>query len=115
MARWGDRIVMAAGAELNNILAGHEVEFEEMDVYLEMGVESDAAPTTLPGPVITIVTGPDIIARNRPLSFTNRAPQYPTDYTFTDAVGAFQHKIVNLRNADTVAHTINIAVKTTPL
>ncbi len=114
MASWADRFTMVAGAELNNILAGHEIEFEEVDVYLELGVESDAAPTTA-SPVITVITGPDIIARNRPIGQANRMPQYPTDFRITDAVGAFQHKIVNLRNADTVSHVIQVAAKTTPL
>ncbi len=114
MAFFSDRFSLAAGATVQNEFAGQEIEFEEMDVYLEIGICSDAAPTTT-SPIFTLVTGPDIILRSRPMSEINRAPQYPEDFTVTDAVGAFQHKILAITNSDSVAHVIRVAAKSTPL
>lgn len=101
---------MAAGEVQNNILAGQEVEFEEFDVWMEAGVVADGA-----GVELTLVTGPDVIARNRPVSEVNRVPQYPEDFTITDAVGAGQRKILQLRNTAGVARQVRTQVKTTPL
>ena len=41
-----DRVTLAAGASVANEFAGQEIEIEDRDVYLELAVVSDAAPTT---------------------------------------------------------------------
>ncbi|SRR5216684_2415650 len=109
-----DRVTLAAGASVANEFAGQEIEIEDRDVYLELAVVSDAAPTTT-SPIFTLVTGPDIVARNRVMSEINRFPQYPEDVTITDAVGGFQRKILQLTNSDSVSHVIRILAKTTPI
>ncbi len=101
---------MIAGEVQANILAGHEIEFEEDDTYLEVGIVADGA-----GVEVTLVTGSDVIARNRPVSEANRVPVYPDDFTLTDAVGSGQRKILQLRNTAAVARQVRTNAKSTPL
>ncbi len=110
MAQFSDDFSMAAGAVIDNEFSGKEIEFEDHDVYFEGGVVADGA-----GVQLTLVTGPDIIARNSPVSQANRVPQYPEDFVYTDAVGAHQRKILSLRNTAAVARQVRIHAKSTPL
>lgn len=101
---------LAAGASVDNALAGKEYEFMPFDGAVEFGIVASVALVEA-----TVVSGTDILMRNGVVSQANRFPVYPDDFTLSDGVGQGERLIVALKNGAAVAADIWVAVKITPL
>ncbi len=110
MPQINGQVSVAANAIIANQLAGSVFEFSPTDAFVEFGVVAAAV-----GINASVITGTDILMDDQGVSFANRFPVYPDDFTLNDAVGRGERLILKLRNTTGVAILVNYSVKLTPL
>jgi hypothetical protein len=104
-------VAVAAGATVNNVLAGLTIERAPWDAKAEIAVVADSANF-----LCDVVSGTDVLMENSNPSIANRVPIYPDDFTLEDVIPAGELLQVRVRNTDAAnPHTVYVAVKLTPI
>ncbi len=110
MPQINGQVSVGANATINNQLAGSVFEFAPTDAFVEFGLVAAVV-----GLNASVITGTDILMDDQGVSFANRFPIYPDDFTLNDAVARGERLILKLRNTTGVAILANYSVKITPL
>jgi len=103
---------IAAGATVDNVLAGSVFEFAEEDGEVNVGILASAT-----GLLASVSSGNDILLEeNSPVNvvrIANQGPIYPDDFALEDAILAGERLRISVRNPTGGAITLFYAVKTT--
>lgn len=102
---------VGAGATNDNILAGQQWEFLPFNALLEFGLVGDANGRDLR---VSVYSGNDTLLEESPVSFANRMPVYPDDFTLKDFVAAGARMKVRVRNTNAGAVVLNWTIRVTP-
>jgi hypothetical protein len=94
-------IDIAAGAVIDNVLAGSQWEFLPYDARLDFGMTTDA--TGSPILRIDVYSGLDVLMESGQVSAANRTPIWPDDYPLTDVAAAGERIKVRVRNTGAVS------------
>lgn len=103
-----DRRSLAAGAVVDNVLAGSQWEFLPFDASVAFGINGDANGHEV---IADVYSGTDVLAEAMPLNAQARAPVVPDDFDLTDVAAAGERLKVRLRNTGAGAHVVFTAVK----
>lgn len=112
MPMFQDRRSLAAGASVDNVLAGSQWEFMPFHASLEFAVITDAST----GEVLSdVYSGQDVLMEQGAIPGPNRSPVYPDDFQLTDVAAAGERIKVRLRNTGAGAHIVWTTVRITPV
>jgi hypothetical protein len=106
------RFSIAAGAEVENALAGSQFERMPYNASIAIAIVGDAASHEVSH---NVYSGTDVLAENGVTSSANRSPINPEDYTLSDVIGFMEQLKINLRNTGAGAHVVFVSVIITPL
>lgn len=99
-------VTVAAGATVDNCLAGSQFEFLPYDAALTFGTSASGA-----GFVADVYSGQDVLAEGMAIPATNRIPIMPDDYALSDVAAAGERIKIRVRNTGGAAGTFNFAVR----
>ncbi len=103
---------IAAGATIDNVLAGSQFEFLPFDAALAFGL---VGAGILGDILADVYSGQDVLMESAPISILDRFPVFPDDYSLDDVAAAGERLKVRLRNTSAGAIIVNTAVKITPI
>lgn len=103
---------IAAGATVDNILAGSQFEFLPYDAFLEFGIVGAGVASDF---LVDVYSGQDVLMESGAISIAARTPIYPDDYSLNDAAAGGERIKVRARNTSAGALVLNTAVKITPI
>lgn len=84
---------VAAGAAVDNLLAGSAFEFARQNAVVSMGVTAAAT-----GTFVTVQSGPDVIQEESPPIVRAAFPIIPDDFALNYAAAAGDRQVVRVRN-----------------
>jgi len=84
---------IAAGAQVENLLAGSAFEFARTNAVVSMGVTAAAT-----GTFVTVQSGPDVVQEEAPPVVRAAFPIIPDDMTLNFAAAAGDRLVVRARN-----------------
>ena len=100
-----------AGATVVNVLAGSVYEYLPYNARLEFGLTSDVLGSAR----VTVLTGPDTVLEESPVSRQNRFPIYPDDFSLVDVAAAGSRVVIRYRNTDAAAQNLFWTLRITPV
>lgn len=106
------RNVIAAGAEVTNVLSGSQFERMPYNASIAIGINGDANGHEV---IANVYSGTDVLAENMPLNSQARVPVNPDDFSLTDVIGFMEQLKIQLRNTGAGSHTVLTSVIITPL
>lgn len=106
------RNVIAAGAEVTNVLTGSQFERMPYNASIAIAINGDANGHEV---IANVYSGTDVLAENMPLNSQARVPVNPDDFSLSDVIGFMEQLKINLRNTGAGNHTVLTSVIITPL
>lgn len=103
---------VAAGATVDNVLAGSQFEFLPYDAMIEFGM---VGAGVLGDFLADVYSGQDVLMESGAISIQDRTPVYPDDYTLTDVAAGGERLKIRYRNTSAGALIVNTAVRITPI
>ena len=103
-------VSVAAGAVVDNLLAGSQFEFLPYDASLSFAVNGSAA-----GLITDVYSGQDVLAENASVNSVNRVPINPDDFLLQDVAAAGERIKIRVRNSTAGALTVFYALVITPV
>lgn len=101
---------IAAGGEVENVLAGSQFEFLPWNAFIEFAVNGSAA-----GLLVDIYSGQDVLAEGSAVNTVNAFPKYPDDFMLNDVAAGGERIKVKVRNPTAGALTYFSTTKFTPV
>ena len=101
-----------ANGVVANVLSGSVFETLPVDAIAEFANNQQSA--ALGAVLATVLSGPDVLLEESPISINARVPLYPEDFDLFDAVNAGDKLIVKLRNTTAGAIIVVTAVRFSP-
>lgn len=105
-------VSVPANAVVDNVLADSVFETAPVDTVAEFAINQQSGAV---GAVLaTVLSGPDVLLEESPISFNARVPLYPEDFDLFDAINAGDKIIVKLRNTTAGAIVVVTSVRFSP-
>lgn len=101
---------IAAGAVVENVLAGSQYEFLPYHARIDIAINGSAA-----GLVADAYSGQDVLVERMQVGAQNRFPVMPDDFTLSDIAAAGERLKVRVENPTGGALTHFTAVRITPI
>lgn len=103
-------VVLAAGAQSDNLLAGSAFEFARQNSLVSIGLASSGAST-----FATINSGADVVAEEFPVPIGTVYPVIPDQMYFSDVAQAGDRLVIRVRNASASSRTLLVVAQVTTL
>lgn len=106
------RVPIAIGATVLNVLAGSQYELAPFDGTIEVGLMADKNLVTC-----AVFSGPDVLAEPGtpvPFAAAEAMPKYPDDFHLEDEVAQGDRLKIMLVNGNAAATVVNVVLRITP-
>lgn len=112
MPQVSKRFSIAAGAEVENAMAGSQFERMPFNAQIAIAIVGDANSHEV---IQNVYSGTDVLAENAVTSSANRQPVNPDDFVLGDVIGFMEQLKINLRNTGAGTHVVFVTVMITPI